>query len=381
MKQDRNLFELDWEYRSKSATRPDYKKFFEALDDAGVTCAADMRAAHNQQSDRHYLLRSLMSNTVQEAVAWLNRSSTPDSSSPHQVRLIADAPDSELLFMASLLTEDAVILSDSSVHLWSTELPNHIHAIYWEGLLDQLLLCREPLTRGNMVVCPAIVRRTVGRGEDIEGAYTLDFSSSLSYPDKTFLRSGGSNVSGLLPENLTHAEKPKPTKPPISVPFLRLDLPVVRGIPVAKLRQLLEEETDALRRLRFVMREVHSCTGEKLLDRNGMQNVADLLEYEIAQVQLEYERMFRKREHLLATAGLGILGMVLSVTLPPALMPMAVALGASAAGVNSLKYAFAIRDSDFEIRSKDYYLAWNAWRHGMQSCNETAQQDGAGQRR
>jgi hypothetical protein len=364
LEQDRGLYDIDWDYRYIAAARPDYVRLFNVLDEAGVTCAADIGPIIEHRLKEHIWtanpLRSIMSETVQQAVAWLNRPMS--DSSPAQVRIIADAPDSQLLFLASLLTDDAVILSDSSVHLWSTELVNPIHAVYWDGLLDQMLLCREPLVEGHMVLCPAIVHRTVGRGKHIEGAYTLDFTSSLSYPDETFLRSKPTSPPSRAPEDLARAAELKPEVPPTAVPLLRLDLPIVRGVPVATLRKLFEQEPEALQRLRFVSKVMRSCTGDKLLAGNGLQDVADRLEYEIVQVQIEYERLLRSREQLLATAGLGVLGLMLSVSLPPNLAPLAGALGGGAAGVNSLKYVFAVRESNAELRARDYYLAWRAWR-------------------
>lgn len=115
-------------------------------------------------------------------------------------------------------------------------------------------------------------------------------------------------------------------------------------------------------RLRFVLNEMNLFSGKELITNNGLQEIAERLEYEISQVHIEYERLIRKRNQLLANAGLGVLGLVISVSFPESFAPIAATLGGAAAGVNSLKYVFSIKETNAEIRSKDYYFAWKAWK-------------------
>lgn len=63
-----------------------------------------------------------MSEIVFDTVAWMIR--PQEATSGSRVRFLADAPDSELFFLASLAKRDSIILSDSPVHMWSSELAN-----------------------------------------------------------------------------------------------------------------------------------------------------------------------------------------------------------------------------------------------------------------
>ena len=246
--------------------------------------------------------------------------------------------------------------------MWSSELANPYHLRYWEGLLDQLILCRAPLSDDRIVLCPAVFMRTVGRKSDIEDSYTLDFSSSLTYTDDVFVRTGEAASHGAAPEVLARVEVLKPNRPTIAVPLIGINLPILKGIPLSAIRKVFDNEPSALQRLRVVWSELDSLSDDSLLNSRDLTEVAERLDYEVAQVQIEYDRLLRGRERILAAAGLGTVGLVLSVSLPASAAPLAAALGAAAAGVNALNYVFAIRDSRAEVRTQKYYLAWRAWR-------------------
>ena len=358
MKQNNSLFNCDWNSSYVLAERPDYNRFFQIIDNAGVTCARDIKKI-SEQSFIDAPIRTIVGETIQEAIAWLNRQ---NSENQQQIRIISDSPNSELLFLSSLLTEDTVILSDSSVSLWSTELPNPIHTMYWEGFLDQMILCRKPLLEGNLVLSPAIVHRTVGRSNDIEQEYIIDYSSSLSFPNGIFLRKDSKENLYQAPEELVRSAKYKSAELPSSVPIISLNLPVFRGVPVDTLKKLFDEDTDALMRLRFVLKEMNLLSNNQLITNSGIQEIAERLEYEISKVQLEYEKLIRKRNQSLANAGLGVLGLIISISFPENFAPIAATLGGAAAGVNSLKYVYSIKETNKEIRSRDYYFAWKAWK-------------------
>lgn len=350
---DSMLYNFDWNHSSGTVPRPDYTRFFQVIDEARITRGSDIR---DRDVDWDSPLRSLMSDTVWETIAWMTRSAALHSSD--RVRFISEQPDAELLFLGAVLARDAVVLSDSAVELWSSELPNPIHMAYWEGLLDQMLLCREPLVDGRIVLCPAIVHRRVGRGSE-ERSYTLDFSDSLASPSEMFVRKDVQTVTG-SPEQLARVAGQQAGRSTITVPLLRIDVPVVRGVPVARLRKLFEQEPAALRRLRVAINDSEALSEEQLLSGNGLKHFAERLDYEIAEVQADYERLLRGRERLAATTALGVLGLGLSVTLPATGAAVAAALGAAAAGVNALNYVFAVRDSRAEVHTRKYYLAWKA---------------------
>lgn len=361
--QNPTLYDFDWKHRGGVPQRPNYIKFFQTIADAGVNSAMDLRNGL-QEDGWPSPLGSIMSEILQETVAWMTRRQDLPSSS--RVRFISEEPDSALLFLGSVLAHDAVVLSDSAADLWSSELPNPIRAAYWEGLLDQMLLCREPLLDGRMVLCPAIVRRSVGRGAE-EQSYKLNFTSSLEWPDEMFARQGKSATDDAAPEHMTRVANLQPSRSTITVPLIRLELPFVRDISPTVLRTLFDQESAALKRLRMAIRDTEAFSEEELLSGRGLKALAERLDHEIAQVQVEYERVLRGRERLLASTGMGVLGLVLSVSLPAGSAPIAAALGAAAAGVNALNYVFAVRDSKAEIRAQKYFLAWKAWRAKDQS--------------
>ena len=351
--QDSALYNFDWSHSAVPSRRPDYTRFFQVIDEARIRSGSEIC---DRPIDSGSPLRFLMSNIVWDTIAWMTRAERLQSSG--RVRFLSEQPDAELLFLGTVLARDAVVLSDSAVELWSTELPNPIHMAYWEGLLDQMLLCRDPLLNGQMVLCPAIVRRSVGRGAE-ESSYKLDFTDSLTWADDVFMRRNVQDVAA-DPEHLGRVARQQTARSTISVPLLRIELPILREIPVSVLRDLFDQEPAALRRLRAAINDSEAFSEQRLLSGHGLKHLAERLDYEIAEVQSEFERLLRGRERLAATTALGALGVALSVTLPATGAAVAAALGAAAAGVNALHYVFAVRDSNAEIRTQKYYLAWKA---------------------
>lgn len=364
---ENRLYEWDYALHAQSVARPNYSEFFEILDDKGVCQAADIvRTPQALFEDEGHPnpLRWVVGNVIREGIAWANRPRS--ASDPTELRIFSDSPNAELLFLSALMTDDAIVMSDSEAHLWSSELPNPIHVSYWSGLLDQMFLCREALIDGRMVVCPALVRRTLGRAGDVEEEYLLDFTNSLAHPNGTFFRSGAGGSDNLLnraPEQLERCGKSSSDVSPAAVPLLRVDLPIVRGLDVQTLSNILREDESSLSRLRFVLKQLRAVSEEKVPTQTILQDMAERIEHEVAHLHEDYKKLLRTREKVLGNAGLGIVGLVISLSIPVALAPLASALGAAAAGVNSLKYVFAIRDSHVELRRNDYYIAWKAWKN------------------
>ena len=354
--QDEALYHFDWSDSNGTAQRPNYNRFFQVIDEARISAGSDVR---DREINWDSPLRTLMSDMVWQTIAWMNHSEPLPGAG--RVRFISEQPDAELLFLGAVLARDSVVLSDSAVELRSSELPNPIHIAYWEGLLDQMLLCREPLLNGRMVLCPAVVHRSVGRGSE-ERSYTLDFSNSLATPNDIFVRKNAKATGAVSPEEMTRVANQQTARSTITVPLLRIDLPVLRDVSVSALRDLFEQEPTALRRLRVAISDSEALSEEQLLSGPGLRHFAERLDFEIAEVQTEYERLLRGRELLAGTTFLGTLGVALAVTLPPTGAAVAAALGGTTAGLNALKYVFAVRDSKVEVSTQKYYLAWKALR-------------------
>jgi len=297
-------------------------------------------------------MRSIMSNILIDTVHWIKESYLNPKITKPKLVIISEGPNSELLFYSSILSDECLVLSDSGVEMYQTEIANPMHTSYWEGLLDQFFICRESLLEKNMILCPAYIKRTVGRINDIHIDYSIDLTCSNAIPNQNFF--GNPQFSR---NNDKDSENPQKI-----LPIFYLRIPIFEGLQVNTLQQLLNEETDSFNRLKFVVNKLNDCSHENVLKSGALNDIANSIEYEISQIENQYKSLLVKREKTLASAGLGYVGILLSVSFPESFGELAPLVCGATSGLKSLHYVYSFQEDETKLKSNDYYFAWKAWK-------------------
>lgn len=339
-----SLREFDFSGEVKT---PDYSRFFQTLDELGVKRGRDLETnllVQDMSPSEKYFVGDLIWESVRYA-----------QSQPADVRISSAGPSPELVLFSRFLADNCLVLSDCSVQRWQRELGHRVHTVYWTGLLDQMLLCREALLSGSLIICPSFVSRTLRSMEGVD--YEIDLSDSLTNVDSTYLGKG--------PSVTRHENASDARKTPVVVPLMEVAVPTVRNADPWQMAKILEGEGISFRKLRHALSDFRAASGHTV-SSSSLNEMSERLDYEVAHLKDDLEALFRQRETALGKAALGMVGVVLAVTLPASLGPIAAGLGAAAVGVNTLDYVGKVRDSRAAARDSDFYLAWKAldWRHG-----------------
>ena len=267
------------------------------------------------------------------------------------VRIVSNGPDTNLVLFSRLIAEKSIVLSDCYAHRWQKDVANPVHTAYWRGLVDQMILCRKGLLSQNIVISPAVLKRSVGDMEDLD--YEVDFTDSLESPLSTFLGVGSQVMN--FKNGLSSQKKP------LVVPLMEIQVPAIRGVDPWVLSEMFEGEGISFKKLRYALSNFRT-TSEDSLSSSKLREMAEHIDYEVASLEEQFQTLLRKRETLLSKAGMGLVGVALAVSLPPTLSSVAAALGAAAMGVNALDYVAAVRESKANLKAHDYYLAWKAFK-------------------
>jgi len=147
--------------------------------------------------------------------------------------------------------------------------------------------------------------------------------------------------------------------------LIQLEVPILESLPLSDYHKLIEDEHDAITRLRSALRLLldelyqtaeHSGDFEDLV-ATAARIRSQELSPQLAQITQRFKRIANHRTLRIAGVTLGALALSASALLVPSVGAYAALLGAPGAGVIFKEYADYLKDKS-ELKENPYYFLW-----------------------
>ena len=372
---DYAIYNLTEAAHASQGERPSYKDFFATLDEIGIRSSADLERVGEKfgtlisghggvQPDgsrarrEPAIGRSIVSEVILDAIFIAIRHATGDVETVGgpEIRLVSTSADPDCINTLALLSSNGVVVTDLPAYSRQRDIAYSPKLTYPIQIVEDMIRCRPYLERGWLIVIPS-------RLELSDSRQGFDFSSSLVNESSQFLRGEATCRAGsLVLEPKSAGGTPKDNSGAVLAPILKVGIPFLKGCPTDVMASIISDELDAVSRMRYVSKSFAETLGCKQIGQAVLRNLFEKIDYEISRLDLDYQRLIRKRQASLGGVLLGTFGLWLCASVPAEFIEAAKALVGTASAAKALSYAQLVSDSEAMMREKDFYVAWKAWK-------------------